>query len=80
MNELQNLLNEMEALRVVYMDETLAEEETDTAYEAFWSIGRRAAGIVIEIAEVEERIALKMVMHHRDKLATIIKRAAVSSH
>ena len=76
MNELKSLLEESNRLHVLYMDESIPEEESDEYYEQFFAIARKAAALVASLIGINEATALRMIVHKRGDIMKLLARAA----
>ena len=70
--ELEILLTEVSALHTASMDESLPEEVTDELYGQFYDRARQAATLIARMADIDDRTALRMVIHRRTDIANLI--------
>ena len=74
--ELNVLLAECNKLHAASMDEARPEEETDELYAQYWEKAESAAAIIISLLAIDKNTALKMVLHRRNEIASLLARAA----
>lgn len=54
------------------------EEASDLAYEKMWAVAREVADVIVKstFGKINNKIALTMIFHKRDKLIALCKRFA----
>ena len=76
LNELSILLSEVSSLHTQSLNEELPEEVSDELYSRYWDKANEAAAAVTALIGTDEKTALKMVIHRRNEITTLLGKIA----
>jgi hypothetical protein len=74
--EMKALFAAAEKAHQTSLDENLDEDATDAAYAEYWTISEKIAAIIIDLIHVDEKVAMRMAIHQKDKIADLLSRMA----
>jgi len=74
--ELGELAKAIDIADKTSMDESLSEDVQDAAYTEYWNGLRKFAAVIVDLIHVEEKVAIRMAIYQRDKIAALVKRTA----
>jgi len=74
--ELGELAQAAEKQHAISIDENIAEDTQDAAYEEYWNYLRKMAAVIVDLIHVDEKIALKMAAQKTSKIVELVKRMA----
>jgi hypothetical protein len=77
MKELKKALALADARKAVSDSFDEDTDEADEAYKAYWEAMREAAALIVKISknQIDEKTALRMIVHKRGEISALITRA-----
>jgi hypothetical protein len=77
-NELKKLIEEAESFHKASLDESLSDDEADTAYGEYWSRLEKIADVLCSVTggKIDRNTGLKMAAHKSSQILDLAKRVA----
>jgi long-subunit acyl-CoA synthetase (AMP-forming) len=76
LTEMKVLFAAAEKAHKISLDEKLDEDTTDAAYAEYWKNSKKIAAIIIDLIHVDEKIAMRMAIHQKDRIIDLLSRTA----